>query len=62
MLPLPAEDSRRPWIEPTLTHHDSLAALTQQQYDPRTGRVYDFRLPEDRAAWASVRGSQGFFP
>ena len=25
---------RRPWVEPTLTRHQSLTALTQQDYGP----------------------------
>ena len=35
--PTPKSDSpdqRRPWLAPTLTRHESLTALTQQQYPP----------------------------
>ncbi|HKG90717.1 MAG TPA: hypothetical protein VKA84_02425 [Gemmatimonadaceae bacterium] len=55
---------RRPWVEPSLTRHESLTALTrrqQQQFDPTPA-------PEDNPALDSamralaVPGSQGFFP
>ena len=58
---------RRPWIPPTLTHHASLTALTQQYpsnlvVDPRTGELLDPNNPEDRVKLADIPGSTGFFP
>lgn len=59
--------SRRAWTPPTLTHHASLTALTQQYpsnlvVDPRTGELLDPNNPEDRVKLADIPGSTGFFP
>ena len=58
---------RRAWVRPTLTHHASLTALTQQYpsnlvVDPRTGELLDPNNPEDRVKLADIPGSTGFFP
>ena len=57
-----SEMPRRPWVEPELIRHESLATLTQSQYDPVTGRHLDPHDPKDRAMMARIPGSQGFFP
>jgi hypothetical protein len=58
---------RRPWVEPALTRHASLTALTLQYpptlvVDPRTGALLDPNNPEDRVKLADIPGSTGFFP
>ena len=56
-------DVRRPWIEPELTSHESLSAMTQRsRLDPATGRVLDPKNPRDAIIIQQIPGSGGFFP
>ena len=55
-------DSRRSWVEPTLTKHESLFALTKQRLHPITRQPLDPNDPHDRVLLAQIPGSQGFFP
>ena len=58
--PVPAAGERRPWIEPQLTRHASLTAMTQQDI-PIPGPDEDPVRDSVMRALA-VPGSQGFFP
>ena len=60
----PDSRSKRPWIAPTLTRHETLAALTQTQdpqYPPGMGPYGPY--PPGFGPYAdSIPGSTGFFP
>lgn len=57
---LTTDAGRRPWVEPSLTRHESMTALTRQ-YEPTPGPDENPALDSAMRALA-VPGSQGFFP
>ena len=58
--PAPAGAERRPWVEPLLTRHASLTAMTQQEIPiPEPG---DDPVQDSVMRALAVPGSQGFFP
>lgn len=42
--------TKRRWITPQLTKHESLTVLTRQQYDPATGQPLDPNAPPPELA------------
>ena len=54
---------QREWVEPTLTKHESLSALTQQDYGayPPPPGYYPPGYPSMGVYGDSVPGSSGFF-
>ena len=53
----------RPWVEPTLTRHESMTALTRHQDVPVPGPgEVDDPAADSMMRALAVPGSQGFFP
>jgi hypothetical protein len=53
---------RRPWVEPTLTKHESLAAATQFQQPPQGPGPFPPGDPRNPFLPMDIPCSQGFCP
>ena len=58
--PIKSNVPRRPWVAPVLVKHESLSALTQQDYGPYPPGNYPPGYPVGVFA-DSIPGSTGFF-